>query len=237
MHISTDQIIFLKLGPVSLNATLVFTWLVMAILAGVSWLATRNISSGLPISRWQNFLEVLVGGIREQLNQTCHGHVGPYLPFIGTLFLFILLSNVLAFIPGYHPPTGSLSTTAALAFSVFIAVPAYGIARKGLVPYLKHYVQPAPLMLPFHIIGEISKTISLAVRLYGNMMAGSMIIAILLIITPLVVPVLMEALELLIGVLQAYIFSVLSTVYIASAAQTHEEMESSQSTSPIKGKE
>ena len=231
MHITTDQIILFEAGPIHLNATLIYTWLIMALLVVGSWRATRNLTSDVPVSRWQHFLEVVVGGIRDQLNQTCHGHFGPYLPFIGTLFLFILLANVLAFIPGYHPPTGSLSTTAALAVCVFVAVPAYGVANKGLVQYLKHYIEPTPLMLPFHIIGEISKTISLAVRLYGNMMAGSMIIAILLIITPLVVPVVMEALELLIGGIQAYIFSILSTVYIASAAQTHEEMETSQSNS------
>jgi F-type H+-transporting ATPase subunit a len=141
-----------------------------------------------------------------------------YIPFSGTLFLFISVANLLDIIPGYRTPTSSLSTTAALAICVFFAVPIYGIERVGVVRYLKHYVEPSILMLPFHIIGEFSRTIALAVRLFGNMMSETMLIAILLSIAPLFLPVPLELLGLLIGQVQAYIFAVLATVYIVSAS-------------------
>src|SRR5690606_37898425 len=134
----------------------------------------------------------------------------PYLPFIGTLFLFILASNVLSIVPGFHPPTGSLTTTAALALAVFFAVPAFGIRRTGLRRYLRTYLEPVPLMLPFTILGEITRTLALAVRLFGNVMSSSMMVAILLVVAPLVFPMLMQVLGLLMGVLQAYIFAVLA---------------------------
>ena len=146
-----------------------------------------------------------------------------YLPFLGTLFLFIAVSNLLAIVPGYSPPTGSLSTTAALAICVFLAVPVYGIAQNGFIGYLKHYSQPTVFMIPFHIINELSRTLSMAVRLFGNIMSGSMILGILLSITPLFVPIVMQVLGMLIGLVQAYIFAVLATVYIASATRLQEE--------------
>jgi F-type H+-transporting ATPase subunit a len=122
-------------------------------------------------------------------------------------------------IPGFQPPTGSLSTTAALAVSVFCAVPLFGIRQHGLGGYLKTYTQPTLIMLPFNIIGELSRTLALAVRLFGNMMSGAMIIAILLTITPLLFPIVMTALGLLTGLVQAYIFSILAAVYIAAATR------------------
>jgi F-type H+-transporting ATPase subunit a len=128
-------------------------------------------------------------------------------------------------VPGYHPPTGSLSTTTALAACVFFAVPFYGIAQKGLVGYFKHYLQPSVFMAPFHIMGELSRTLALAVRLFGNVMSGSLVVGILLSIVPLFVPVIMQVLELLIGQIQAYIFAVLTSVYIASALQVHHQKE------------
>ncbi len=145
-----------------------------------------------------------------------------YLPFIGTLFLFIVTSNLLAVVPGFYAPTASLSTTAALAICVLVAVPVYGIAQQGFLGYLKLYVQPTPLMLPFNLIGELSRTLALAVRLFGNMMSGAKIGAILLAIAPLFFPILMHALGLLTGLIQAYIFAILALVYIASATQAHD---------------
>ncbi len=224
MTITPDTIVYAEWGPFTLNATLVFTWLVMALLVGVSWGVTRSLTRKTPLSRWQNFLEVVVSGVRDQLRQTCGRQGDRFLPLIGTLFLFIAIANVLNVVPGYHPPTGSLSTTAALAFCVFVAVPWYGITEQGLKNYLRHYIQPTVLMLPFNILGELSRTLALAVRLYGNIMAGSMIIAILLVIAPFFLPVVMQILGLLIGLIQAYIFAVLATVYIASASRAHEEM-------------
>ncbi|SET60170.1 ATP synthase F0 subcomplex A subunit [Nitrosomonas marina] len=221
MTISPDNIIFWQWGTVSLNATIVYTWLVMALLTLVSWLVTRRISFGTTISRWQNLLEVLVTGIRDQIQEVSHQQPGKYLPFVGTLFLFIAMANLLNVMPGYMAPTGSLSTTTALAICVFAAVPIYGIAYEGPLNYLAHYVKPTLLMLPFNIIGEISRTIALAVRLYGNIMSGTVIVAILLSLTPYFFPVVMQLLGLLTGMIQAYIFAILAMVYIASATSAH----------------
>ncbi len=204
---------------VKINATLAFTWVLMLILVGGSWLVTRRLTSDTVIPRWQNLLEVLVTGMRDQIREVSRQDPGVYLPFVGTLFLFIAVANLLAIVPGYIPPTGSLSTTAALATCVFIAVPIFGIASQGFGGYLKQYVRPTALMLPFNIIGELSRTLALAVRLYGNMMSGTVIAAILIGFVPLVVPILMQVLGLLTGMIQAYIFAVLAMVYIASATK------------------
>ena len=216
MTISPDSLVLWRWGPLPLNATIVFTWLVMAVLALASWLITRRLSTGTDMSRWQNLLEVVVTGIREQIEQVSHQDPSRYLPFVGTLFLFIAMANLLNIIPGYMAPTGSLSTTTALAICVFFAVPLYGILYEGPVAYLRHYVQPTWLMLPFNIVGEISRTIALAVRLYGNIMSGTVIVAILLSLTPYFFPVVMQLLGLLTGMIQAYIFAVLAIVFIGS---------------------
>ena len=174
------------------------------------------------MTRWQNAFETIISYIRGQISEITQQDPDRYLPFIGTLFLFISVSNFLLFVPAYHPPTSSLHTTAALAICVFFAVPIFGIMEQGLSGYLRNYMKPTPLMLPFNIIGEISRTLAMAVRLFGNMMSHTMIMAVLLSIVPLFVPVLMQVLGLLIGQVQAYIFAVLATVYIGAAAR-HEE--------------
>lgn len=221
MRISPDQIVFWQWGPVALNATIVFTWLVMALLVLVSRLITLRLSDAEAMSRWQNLLEVLVVGMRDQIRDVSREEPGHYLPFIGTLFLFIATANILAVVPGFKPPTGSLSTTTALAICVLIAVPVYAISRKGFVAYLKKYVRPTVFMLPFNIIGEVSRTIALAIRLYGNVMSGTVIVAILIAIAPFFFPVVMQLLGLLTGLIQAYIFAVLAMVYIASTTRSH----------------
>jgi F-type H+-transporting ATPase subunit a len=146
---------------------------------------------------------------------------------VGTLFLFIAVSNFLEIIPGWHTPTGSLSTTSALAICVAVAVPVFGIRRQGVVEYLRGYVSPSFLMLPFHVLSELSRNLALAVRLFGNIMSGSLIVGILLVIAPLFVPMIMQILGLLIGTIQAYIFAVLAMVYIAAAVQSHRDQERS----------
>jgi len=222
MTISPDDVVYWQWSALSLNATIVNTWLVMALLTLGSWLVTRRLSTGTDISRWQNLLEVLVTGIRDQIRQVSHQEPGRYLPFVGTLFLYIATANLLNIVPGYMAPTGSLSTTTALAVCVFIAVPLYGIVQEGPLVYLMHYVRPSWLMLPFNIIGEFSRTLALAVRLYGNIMSGTVIAAILLGLTPYLFPVVMELLGLLTGMIQAYIFAILAMVYIASATSAHQ---------------
>jgi F-type H+-transporting ATPase subunit a len=221
MVISPDEIVLWEWGFVRISATLVFTWIVMALLVGGSWLVTRRLTSEPRMSHWQNLLEVLVGGMRRQIREVSQQKPGRYLPFVGTLFLFILVSNLLAIVPGFRPPTASLSTTTALALCVFVAVPLYGIGRRGLAGYLRQYVRPTVFMLPFNIIGELSRTLALAVRLYGNIMSGTVVVGILLSIAPLVFPILLQALGLLTGVIQAYIFAVLAMVFIASATTAH----------------
>lgn len=224
MKITPDHIIYWQWEGFNLNATIVFTWLVMLVLFLISWLATRNLVVKPKMSRWQVSLEVIIAFIREQIREITQQNPDPFIPFLGSLFLFISLSNLLDIIPGFHSPTGSLSTTAALAICVFLAIPIYGISRIGLKKYFKQYLEPSVLMLPFNIIGEFSRTLALAVRLFGNIMSGSLIAGILLIITPLFLPVIMQVFGLLIGQIQAYIFTILATVYIASAAQAENEI-------------
>lgn len=223
MHLSPDSIVFWQHGFLKLNGTIVTTWALMLVLVVGSRLITRRLSSGLEISRWQNLLEIIVAGAKKQIEEVGLRRPEKYLRFLGTIFLFIALSNLCVVFPFYEPPTGSLSTTAALAICVFIAVPFYGIVEDGLGGYLKTYLEPTFLMLPFNIIGELSRTLALAVRLFGNIMSGTMIVAILLTITPLVFPIFMTLLGLLTGMVQAYIFSILATVYIAAAVQTRQE--------------
>lgn len=218
MTLSPDEIVYVTLGPFKISATLVFTWLVMALLTLASWLVTRGARVSAPLRRGQHALEATVEFLLHEIEGITEHDARPYLPFIGTLFLFVAVSNVLGVIPGFHSPTGSLMTTAALAVAVFLAVPAFAIARVGLGAYLRSYLEPTPFMLPFTIIGELTRTLALAVRLFGNVMSGAVIAAILLSVAPLFFPVIMQAFGLLIGVLQAYIFAVLATVYIASAA-------------------
>jgi F-type H+-transporting ATPase subunit a len=222
MSISPDDMVFWQSGAIKLNATIVFTWVLMALMVGASWLITRNLGAGTRISRGQNMLEVVVIAIRDQIQEISQRSGERFLPLIGTLFLFIAISNILVVVPGFQPPTGSLSTTVALALCVLVAVPIYGIAEQGWRNYLRQYLQPSPIVLPFNIIGELSRTLALAVRLFGNVMSGTMIAGILLAIMPLLVPLVMQLLGLLIGLIQAYIFAVLAMVYVASAMRTHD---------------
>jgi F-type H+-transporting ATPase subunit a len=217
VHLSPDQIVFWQHGFLKLNATIVFTWALMLALAVGSMLITRKLATGLRRSRWQNLLEIVVTAIEKQIEEVGLREPRQYIGFLGSLFLFVASASLCTVIPGFDPPTGSLSTTVALALCVFVAVPMFGISDQGVLGYLKSYAQPTLVMLPFNIVGEASRTLALAVRLFGNMMSGAMIIAILLTITPFVFPVLLTMLGLLTGMVQAYIFFILATVYIAAA--------------------
>ena len=220
MRLSPDQMLLWQHGFLKLNGTIVFTWALMLVLAVGAKLITRNLSTELTRSRWQNLMEMIVSGMQTQIEEVGLRNPAAYIGFLGTLFLFIALASVCTVVPGYQPPTSSLSTTAALALCVFVAVPLFGIEDQGMGGYLKSYVEPTVIMLPFNIISELSRTLALAVRLLGNMMSGGMIIAILLTITPFIFPVFMTVLGLLTGMVQAYIFSILAAVYIAAATRT-----------------
>jgi F-type H+-transporting ATPase subunit a len=217
VNLSSDQQVLWQHGAFKLNGTIVTTWAMMIAMASGAKLVTRRLVTEGNITRWQASLEIVVTGIEKQIKDVGLGKPDRYLSFLGTLFLFIATASLCTIIPGFKPPTGSLSTTAALALCVFIAVPLFGIRNQGLAGYLRTYTKPTLIMLPFNVISELSRTLALAVRLFGNMMSGVMIIAILLTITPLIFPIAMTALGLLTGMVQAYIFSILAAVYIAAA--------------------
>jgi F-type H+-transporting ATPase subunit a len=217
MNLTPDQIILFDAWGFPINATIFYTWVVMAILTILSRLITRNLRPDVPPNRWRTMLEVIVQGIQGQIQEIAPGPSRHLLYFSGTLFLFVAMSNLLLVVPGFTPPTSSLSTTTALAISVLIAVPLFGVTSRGIGGYLKTYIQPSVIMLPFNIISEFSRGISLAIRLYGNIMSGAVIAAILLGVAPFFFPVVMDVLGLLTGMIQAYIFAILATVYISSA--------------------
>lgn len=217
MELTPDTTIAFSVGPVAINDTILYTWVVMAILTGVSMFVTRNLRADVAPDRWRTTLEVIVSGIEGQIEEITNRPDRHLLYFTGTLFLFILTSNLLMVVPGFSPPTASLSTTTALALSVLIAVPMFSISKRGVGDYLRTFLNPSPIMLPFNIVSEFTRGISLAIRLYGNIMSGAVIAAILLGVAPFFFPVVMDMLGLLTGVIQAYIFAILATVYISSA--------------------
>lgn len=219
MNLSPDETIFWQHGFFVINLTLVTTWVILFLMVVGARLITRNLKTDIHISRWQCILEMVVIGMINQIKEIGLQKPEKFIGFIGTLFIFIAVANLSIVFPGYVPPTSSLSTTAALAICVFIAVPFFGIAEIGLIGYLKTYIKPTFIMLPFNIISDLSRTLALAVRLFGNIMSGGIIVAILLSITPFIFPVLMTILGLITGMVQAYIFSILATVYIAAATQ------------------
>ena len=219
MQMTTDGTILFHLGPLPVNATILYTWIVMGVLILSALVVRLRLSDTGELTRWQNLWEAVVETIAGQIREVSGQEPGPYLPFIGTLFVFIAVSNILAVVPGFQPPTGSLSTTTALALCVLIAVPLFGLARRGVGGYLRSYIQPSPLMAPFNVMGELTRTLALAIRLYCNVMSGTVIAGILISIAPFFFPVLMQLLGLLTGVIQAYIFAILAMVYIASATR------------------
>ncbi|MEX1258254.1 MAG: F0F1 ATP synthase subunit A [Gemmatimonadota bacterium] len=226
MQLTPDQVVYWEWGFVTINATLVFTWLSMAAMVAAAWIVTRTLQTGPRVGRGQILLEIIVMQMRKQIGEVVPDDPDRYLPFIGTLFLFISVSTVLGALPGVHVVAASLSTAAALAACVFAAVPVFGISRTGVSNYLRHYVRPSAFMLPFHVIGELSRTLALAVRLFGNLMSGRVIVAIVLSVVPFIFPALLEAFGLLIGIIQSYVFAMLALVYVASGARSLQQEKS-----------
>lgn len=223
MELTPDTHILFEISGIPFNATIVNSWVVMVVITAIARLVTWNLRPDVAASRWRTALEVIVKGIESQISEITGKPSGSLIYFVGTLFLFIAVSNLLVVVPGFYPPTSSLSTTAALAACVFFAVPGFGIARHGIGRYLHRYIEPSIVMLPFNIIGEFSRALALAIRLYGNVMSGAVIAAILLGVAPFFFPVVMDMLALLTGLIQAYIFAVLATVYIAAATNAATE--------------
>jgi F-type H+-transporting ATPase subunit a len=204
------------IGPVPITEPVVVTWGLMAVLTLGGWLATRSLT--LSPSRWQTVVEMIVDAIEDQIQSTMRTDPRPYVPMIGTLFLFILIANWSSLVPGIEPPTAHIETDAALGLIVFFSIIYFGVRARGFGGYLKTFADPTMIMIPLNIIETFTRTFSLIVRLFGNIMSGVFIIAIILSLAGLLVPIPLMALDLLVGAVQAYIFAVLAMVFIGSAA-------------------
>jgi F-type H+-transporting ATPase subunit a len=203
------------IGPMPVTAPVAVTWGLMAALVLVGFFATRTLT--LSPSRYQAVLELVVEAIADQIRGTMRIAPEPYVAMIGTLFVFILVSNWSALIPGVEPPTAHLETDAALGLIVFCSIIYFGIRARGVWGYLRTFAEPTIFMIPLNLIETFTRTFSLIVRLFGNVMSGVFIIGIVLSLAGLLVPIPLMALELLIGAIQAYIFTVLAMVFIGSA--------------------
>lgn len=209
----TAQLLF-RLGPVPITRPVATTWAIMALLVGGAWLGTRRLS--FSPGWFQAMLELLVETVENQISDTMHANPRPYLALIATLFVYLVFANLSGILPGVQPPTAHLETAGALAGIVFFAVHFYGIRSRGLLGYLKSYTKPTVIMLPLNIFSEITRTFSLMVRLFGNILSGEFVIATIVALAGLLVPIPLMALEILIGVIQAYIFTVLAIVFIGA---------------------
>lgn len=211
--------VVLRLGPVEVTATVVYSLLVSAGL--IAFALVARIGLVRRATRWQIVAEMIVEHFEGVMRDMLNCDPAPYTPLVATLALFIGTANLFGMLPGMHSPTADFSTTAALAAVVFLAVPFYGIRSRGLGGYLKHYLEPTPLMLPLEIISEFSRTLALAVRLFGNVVSEELVLAVLVAVAGLIVPVPVMMLFVLTGLVQAYIFAVLSVVYLSAAVRTH----------------
>jgi F-type H+-transporting ATPase subunit a len=212
--------ILFHLGPVAITRPVVTTWAIMAVLTLGSWAVTRRLS--LHPDRRQATLELIVTGIIGQVEEVIRKEARPFLPILGTLFIFLVAANLSGVLPGVEAPTGKLETPAALALIVFVSVHFFGVRARGPLGYLASFAQPKLIMLPLNIVSEITRTFSLMVRLFGNVMSGEFIIALVVGLAGLFVPIPLMALEILVGLVQAYIFTVLATVFIGAAVGTVE---------------
>ena len=216
----TSTVLF-HLGPVTITRPVVTTWVIMLVLTAACWLVTRRLKA-LPDGR-QAVLEIVVAGIAAQIEDVIRKDSRPFLPLLGTLFIFLVTANLSGLLPGVEAPTSKLETPAALALIVFFSVHFFGIRARGLRGYLASFAKPKLIMLPLNILSELTRTFSLMLRLFGNIMSGEFIIALIVALAGLFVPIPLMALEILIGIVQAYIFTVLAAVFIGAAADTFEE--------------
>jgi len=209
-----------ELGPVQLTNTVITTWIVMAVMGMLAWLATRRLQT--TPDRPQAMVEAVVSIIEESVRDVAPENVDQILPFIGSLWLFIVVANLVGLIPGLHSPTRDLSATAAIAFLVFLSVHWFGIRIQGLKNYLLHYLKPSPILLPFNLISEVTRTIALAVRLFGNMMSLEMVAMLVLLVAGFLVPVPILMLHIVEALVQAYIFGMLALIYVAGSLQSQQ---------------
>ena len=209
------SVVLFHLGPVAITRAVATTWIIMAALAIICRLATRRLKMQ-PDGR-QAVLEVIVTGIAEQIEDVIRKDARPFLPVLGTLFIFLVAANLSGLLPGVEAPTSRIETPAALALIVFFSVHYFGVRARGLRGYLASFAEPKLIMLPLNILSEVTRTFSLMVRLFGNVMSGEFVIALVLALAGLFVPIPLMVLEILVGLVQAYIFTVLATVFIGAA--------------------
>ena len=212
--------VLFHLGPVTVTRPVVTTWAIMAVLTLVGWFVTRRLAQHP--DRRQALLELIVTGIMGQIEEVIRKDPRPFLPVLGTLFIFLVAANLSGVLPGVEAPTGKLETPAALGLITFASVHFFGVRARGPFGYLASFAEPKLIMLPLNILSEITRTFSLMVRLFGNVMSGEFIIALIVALAGLFVPIPLMALELLVGVVQAYIFTVLATVFIGAAVEPAE---------------
>jgi F-type H+-transporting ATPase subunit a len=206
---------------VQVRDSVVVTWVLMIFLAGVSWLGTRRLSDRPgPV---QNALEAIVEGMEGVIRENTTFPPRHFLAFVGTLGLFLAVANSVSLFPGVGAPTRDLSTTAALAAVVFLSVHYYGMRLVGPRRFLRTYIEPSPILLPFNIIAEVTRSIALALRLFGNMLSGELMVAVMLLLAGFLLPVPLQLFGLLIGLIQAYVFTLLAMVYITAALRPAEE--------------
>jgi F-type H+-transporting ATPase subunit a len=209
-----------ELGPVQLTTTVFTTWVVIALIGCFAWLATRRLQ--MRPGRLQTMVEAIVTIIEESVRDIAPQHYQQIMPFIGSLWVFLVIANLIGLIPGMHSPTRDLSATAAIAFLVFLSVHWYGIRIQGFRNYLLHYLKPSPILLPFNLISEVTRTIALAVRLFGNMMSLEMVALLILMVAGFLVPIPILMLHIVEALVQAYIFGMLALIYVAGGLQSQQ---------------
>jgi F-type H+-transporting ATPase subunit a len=215
--------VLFHVGPFAITSIVVTTWVIMLALGAFSWLATRNLT--LDPGPLQTVLEGVVSAIGDAIENVLPERAQQLLPFIGTLWIYIVFANLVGLIPHQHAPTANLSVTAGLALLVFLSVHWFGIRNEGLRRYLKHYLSPTPIMLPFHLLSEVTRTVALAVRLFGNIMSLEMAALLVLLVVGLLVPVPLLMLHVVESLVQAYIFGMLALIYVAGAMQSQHNLE------------
>ncbi len=216
-------------GPLEITTTVVTTWVIMAVLWLVSWLITRRLS--LDPGPFQTALEGIVETIDEAIAAVAPDFARRILPLVGTLWIFLVCANLIGLVPGMHSPTRDLSATAALAILVFLSTHWYGVRIAGLENYLRHYMSPSPLLLPFHLISEVTRTVALAVRLFGNMMSLEMAALLILLVAGFLAPVPILMLHVIEALVQAYIFGMLALIYVAGGIQSQKMRQEAQGVS------
>lgn len=218
MELSAD--VLFQIGPLAITDVVVITWVLMLLLGSGAWLATRRLR--IDPGSVQTALEGIVSAIDQAVREVLPNHAERVMPLVGTLWLFLVVANLVGLIPGLSSPTSDLSVTSALAVLVFLSVHWFGIRTQGLAGYLRHYLAPNPILLPFHIVSELSRTVALAVRLFGNIMSLEIAALLVLLVAGFLVPIPVLMLHIVEALVQAYIFGMLALIYIAGGIQSQQ---------------